>query len=100
MDWIDRLNGGPNRLLIGGGRAELLHWAYEEHLPSNGLHRHTYFEICLVGRHGLGTFLEPVGEHVLEPATLFVARPGAMNQILNRKQPLMELYWVSIGWSS
>jgi len=99
MDWIDRLNGSPNRLPIGSGKVELLHWAYEANLASNGLHRHTYFEICLVGRYGQGTFYEPSGAHTLAPATLFVARPGAMHQILNTAKPFMELYWVSIGWS-
>ncbi len=100
MDWLDRLNTSLNRVNIGGGRLELLHWAYEEHLPDNWPHRHTYFEICLVGRHGLGVFDEPTGEHRLSPGTLFVARPGVVHSIANRATPLMELYWVAVGWSA
>lgn len=100
MDWIDRLNSSLNRLNIGGGRLELLHWAYDEHLADNRPHRHTYFEVCLVGRHGIGVFYEPTGEHILMPGTLFVARPGCVHNILNKALPHMELFWVAIGWSS
>lgn len=100
MDWLDRLNTSPNRINIGGGRLEILHWAYEEHLPDNWPHRHTYFEICLVGRHGLGVFHDPTGDHVLSPGTLFVARPGVVHSINNSAHPLMELYWVAVGWSA
>ena len=100
MDWLDRLNTSLNRLNIGGGRLELLHWAYDEHLPDNWPHRHTYFEICLVGRHGVGVFYEPTGEHILTPGTIFVARPGVVHNISNKALPLMELYWVAVGWSS
>jgi len=98
--WLDRLNTGLNRLHIGGGRVELLHWAYDEHLVDNRPHRHTYFEVCLVGRHGSGVFNEPSGSHLLEPGSLFVARPGVVHNIANTSYPLMELYWVAFGWSS
>jgi len=100
MFWLDRLNSGLNRLLIGGGRVELLHWAYDEHLVDNRPHRHTYFEVCLVGRHGEGCFFEGSQEHILEPGTLFVARPGVVHNIVNTAHPLMELYWVAFGWSA
>lgn len=100
MFWLDRLNSGLNRLPVGGGRIEVLHWAYEENLVDNRPHRHTYFEACLVGRHGSGMFNEPAGEHVLAPGTLFVARPGVVHNIANTATPLMELYWVAFGWSS
>lgn len=100
MYWLDRLNTGMNRLHIGGGRVELLHWAYDEHLADNRPHRHTYFEACLVGRYGAGVFTEPLGTHVLAPGTLFVARPGVVHTIANTEYPPMELYWVAFGWSS
>ena len=100
MFWLDRLNSGLNRLHIGGGRVEVLHWSYEEHLVDNRPHRHTYFEACLVGRYGSGMFNEPGGEHVLGPATLFLARPGAVHNIVNTANPLMELYWVAFGWTA
>ena len=100
MFWLDRLNSGMNRLQIGGGRVEVLHWAYDEHLVDNKPHRHTYFEACLVGRHGAGIFQDLMGEHALAPATLFVARPGVVHSIVNTGSPLMELFWVSFGWSA
>ncbi len=100
MDWLDRLNSSPNRLNIGGGRVELLQWAYDEHLPDNLPHRHTYFEICLVGRQGRGQFNDSMGQHDLLPATLFVARPGAVHNIANIDFPAMELYWLALGWSA
>ncbi|MDR3689234.1 MAG: AraC family transcriptional regulator [Fimbriimonas sp.] len=100
MDWIGRLNSCLNRLNIGGGRLELLHWAYDEHLPDNWPHRHTYFEICLVGRHGIGVFYEPGGEHIVTPGTVFVARPGVVHNISNKALPRMELYWLAVGWSA
>jgi AraC family L-rhamnose operon transcriptional activator RhaR len=100
MFWLDRLNSGLNRLQIGGGRVEILGWAHDEHLVDNRPHRHTYFEACLVGRHGAGFFREPAGEHLLLPGTVFVARPGVVHNIVNTSMPLMELFWVSFGWSS
>ncbi len=100
MFWLDRLNSGLNRLHIGNGRVELLHWSHDEHLVDNRPHRHTYFEACLVGRHGAGVFHVPGMDHVLEPGTLFVARPGVVHSIENTASPLMELYWVAFGWSS
>lgn len=100
MFWLDRINSGLNRLSIGSGRVEILGWSYDEHLVDNRPHRHTYFEACLVGRHGSGVFYEPHGEHVLQPGTVFVARPGVVHNIVNTTSPCMELFWVSFGWSS
>lgn len=100
MFWLDRLNTGLNRLQIGAGKVELLHWAHEEHLVDNRPHRHTYFEACLVGRHGSGVFREPSGVQMLSPGTLFLARPGVVHSIANSGRPLMELYWVAFGWSA
>lgn len=69
-----------------------------EHLPDNRPHRHTYFEACLVGRHGGGTFFIEGRPQPIGPGTLFVARPGVIHQIVNGPGPEMELYWVSFGW--
>ena len=60
MDWIERLNRAPARLPLALGMeraaAEVLHWAYQPHLNDNQPHRHTYFEVCLVGAYGAGRF--------------------------------------------
>jgi AraC-like DNA-binding protein len=98
MDWISRLNSELGRHSLGGGRIEFLHWAYQEHLPDNRPHRHTYFEACLVGRYGGGTFYIEGRPNELRPGIIFVARPGVIHQIVNGPGPEMELYWVSFGW--
>lgn len=76
----------------------MLRWAYAAHLPDNVAHRHTYFEVCLVGSWGAGEFrlegkLFPIG-----PGDLFVARPGVVHQIVNTRAPEMELFWVAFHW--
>ncbi|AIE85031.1 AraC family transcriptional regulator [Fimbriimonas ginsengisoli] len=98
-DWIARLNTELGRLAIGGGRLDLLHWAYDEHLRDNQPHRHTHFEACLVGAHGSGTFTALGTDHRLTPGTFFLARPGVVHQIRNDGPELMELVWVSFAWS-
>ncbi len=98
MDWIARLNSELGRHPLGGGRVEFLHWSHQEHLPDNRPHRHTYFEACLVGDHGSGTFYIEGRPHKIGVGTLFVARPGVIHQIVNDPGPEMELYWVSFGW--
>ncbi|MGV3615102.1 MAG: helix-turn-helix domain-containing protein [Fimbriimonas sp.] len=97
--WNDRLNSTTVRLPIGGGRVEVVVWAYEEHLLDNQPHRHTYFEACLVGGYGKGTFTASGIEYPLTPGTFFLARPGVVHQIRNAPgEPLMELFWVGFGW--
>jgi len=99
VSWIDALNASVGVLPFGGGRLEVLYWAHDPRLPDNSAHRHTYFEACLVGEYGAGIF-DNLGEaHALEPATLFLARPGATHFIRNDSEALMELYWVSFAWT-
>ena len=95
MDWIARLNCGPKTL---GGGLEVLSWNYASHLRDNVLHRHTYFEVCLLGAHGEGTFTVENRAHVIEPGTVFFARPGVAHRIQNSQTPDMELWWVCFGW--
>ncbi|MBC7807749.1 MAG: helix-turn-helix transcriptional regulator [Akkermansiaceae bacterium] len=102
MDWIERLNRdvtGQVPLLIGSELCpvEVLHWAYSAALPDNVAHRHTFFEVCLVGRYGTGTFLAMNREYPLTPGDLFVARPGVLHRIRNTGDHLMELCWVSFA---
>jgi AraC family L-rhamnose operon transcriptional activator RhaR len=104
MDWLARLNrcaernGGRVPLGEAGCAAEVLHWAYSPRLRDNVPHRHTYFEVCLVGGHGAGEYRVAGVPHPLGPGTLFVARPGVVHQIVNTLTPdvpEMELSWVS-----
>lgn len=99
MDWLERLNRSLGRLTVGQGTVELLQWAYAPHLADNRLHRHTFFEACLVGGYGRGRFLVQDREHGLKPGDLFVARPGVVHQIVNTGRPNMELFWVCFQWT-
>ena len=97
MDWISRLNAAPPLSREG---AEVYNWSYEAHLPDNVLHRHTHFEICLVGAHGNGIFTAEGQENPIASGDLFIARPGVAHRIHNRGASLMELFWVSFDWSA
>lgn len=99
MEWTERLNRHEGRIALGAGGVEILHWAHERHLADNRPHRHTFFEVCLVGRHGQGEFRVQQQSHTLGPGDLFVARPGVMHQIVNTERPNMELRWVSFVWT-
>jgi len=98
MDWVTRLNFGPAIVPLGSGRIDIVHWAYNAHLPDNEPHRHTFFEVCLVGAHGHGVFTNVGKPHALRPGDLFIARPGALHRIVNTQRPLMELSWISYQW--
>jgi len=99
MDWLERLNRGLGRMPLGQGTVEVLHWAYARHLADNRPHRHTFFEVCLVGEYGMGEFIVQDRAHRVGPGDLFVARPGVIHQIVNTGCPNMELFWVSFGWT-
>ncbi len=99
MHWLERLNRNPGRLTLGQGTLEVFSWAYTAHLPDNQPHRHTHFEVCLVGAHGTGTFTAHGHDYALTPGTAFFARPGIIHQIVNTRQPFMELYWVAFQWT-
>ncbi len=98
-DWLTRLNASNGRLQVGNGRLEVLHWAREEDFQDNLPHRHTYFEACLVGDVGSGSFLVRGANHPLRPGTLFLARPGVVHQILNDSGPHMDMRWLCFGWA-
>ncbi len=90
MNWIERLNA-QNAQITGGAR--VLRWSYQSQLPDNVPHRHTFFEVCLVG--GRGNALWSVGEaqFSIGPGDLIVAKPGAIHQISETRD--LELFWVS-----
>ena len=99
MDWQERLNRSLGRMVLGRGTVEVLQWAYARHLADNRPHRHTFFEVCLVGEYGAGEFIVQDRAHPVRPGDLFVARPGVIHQIVNTGRPDMELSWVSFQWT-
>jgi len=99
MDWQERLNRSLGRMPLGQGTVEVLQWAYARHLADNRPHRHTFFEVCLVGEYGAGEFIVQDRAHRVRPGDLFVARPGVIHQIVNTGRPNMELSWVSFQWA-
>ena len=99
MEWTERLNRSVGRMALGSGTVEVLQWAYNRHLSDNRPHRHTFFEVCQVGAYGRGEFIVQGQAHVIETGDLFVARPGVMHQIVNTREPDMELRWVSFQWT-
>ena len=109
MNWVEKLNRVPGRVPLLGSEGEapsaveVLHWAYSPALPDNVPHRHTYFEVCLIGERGGGEFR--VGSrptvHRIGAGDLFIARPGVIHQIVNDPTlAAMELYWVSFSLES
>ncbi len=99
MTWIQSLNASAAPLPFAGGAFEILSWAYASALQDNRPHRHTYFEVCLVGEYGGGVFTAGETAYPLLPGTLFFARPGVRHQIQNSQTPPMELLWVCFGWT-
>jgi AraC family L-rhamnose operon transcriptional activator RhaR len=99
MNWIEHLNQVTGRLSVGDATIEARSWAYSSHLADNVPHRHTYFEVCLVGQWGNGVYRVEGVPYPLVPGTLFIARPGILHQIINSAEPNMELYWVCFQWA-
>lgn len=106
MDWIERLNRiVTGRVILPGIDVpgspavpiEVYYWAHEDGLLDNVPHRHTFFEVCLVGACGSGIFRVRDTEYPLQPGDLFIARPGVLHQIQNTGSALMELSWVSFS---
>jgi AraC family L-rhamnose operon transcriptional activator RhaR len=107
MNWLERLNHLPGRISLNntvenapGAALTVYNWAYDAHLADNYPHRHTYYEICLVGEYGSGIFSVENKPFEIEPGDLFLARPGVMHQITNTQPELMELYWVCFSIES
>ena len=100
MDWTTRLNLAPPEIHIGSGCAEILHWDYCPNIWDNQPHRHTFFEVCLVGERGCGVFTHQGVPYALSEGDLFIARPGILHQIVNAGETRMELSWISFQWSA
>jgi len=56
------------------------YWGAQEKLPSNPVHKHTFFEACYV-LGGEGIYMDEMTEYPLRPGVMFVSRPGAVHQI-------------------
>jgi AraC family L-rhamnose operon transcriptional activator RhaR len=97
MSWLDVLNSQAQQISLPGRNIDVLHWAYSPNLIDNVLHRHTFFEVCLVGRYGSGCFTVQNQEFTIAPGSVFFARPGVLHRIQNTAHPLMELFWVSFA---
>ncbi len=98
MLWTQRLNALGGEWELGDwGRAQVISWNHQFHLPDNLPHRHTYFEICTVGAHGSGEFRAPDAIHPVASGDTFWVRPGAIHQIVNTAPHPMELFWVSFA---
>ena len=95
MDWLSRLSAAPHQL---GDGVEVYSWNYSAHLRDNLPHRHTFFEICLVGAWGAGLFTVENEARPIQSGDLFIARPGVLHRICNTETPLMELFWVCFDW--
>lgn len=95
LSWWTHLTQRAGRLELGAGQVEALRWRYARHLPDNLRHRHTHYELCLVGREGGGLFHVGALDFRLAPGDLFLARPGIWHQIVNIQEPPMELSWVA-----
>lgn len=98
MHWTARLNCSEHLLPLKDTAVEILHWAYSGELRDNVPHRHTYFEVCLMGAYGAGVFTVEGVPHPIGPGDLFIARPGVVHQIQNTGPVPMELYWVAFSW--
>lgn len=98
MNWLDRLRRAPHTLAVEGGSIEILEWNYAAELSDNVPHRHTFYEVCQVGRRGAADFLIEGASYRVAAGDVFFARPGQIHQILNRQKRGMELRWICWMW--
>ena len=99
MNWLELTRSGSHLLQLGG-EVEVLSWNYAPHLADNVPHRHTFFEVCLVGSRGAADFIVRGEPHAVAPGDLFFARPGVVHQIVNTARRRMELFWVCFSWKA
>jgi AraC family L-rhamnose operon transcriptional activator RhaR len=91
--WVQALNGCATSIALGEARVEVMYHGYDARHPDNQLHRHSFFEVCLVGE-GTGRFIVGESEHLVKIGDVFIARPGVVHRIVSTSRPEMELYWV------
>lgn len=99
MNWLELTRNGPHHLPLGG-EVEVLSWNYAANLPDNVPHRHTFFEVCMVGSRGAANFIVQGQPHAVAPGDVFFARPGVVHQIVNTARRGLELFWVCFAWKA
>ena len=67
--------------------------------PTNGRHRHNYFEVCLV-LGGQGTFVHGGKTFALSAGDVFLAEPGVEHEISSRETRDLELIYFSFDIAS
>ncbi len=100
MDWLERLNRGPDRMLFGSGVLEVVGWGHVPRLYEEPAHRHAFFEVSLVGPGGSGWLhVDEVG-HPLRAGDLSIARPGVVHRLASRSGQPLELLQVGFRWAA
>ncbi|QHT59721.1 AraC family transcriptional regulator [Paenibacillus lycopersici] len=74
------LNQYALRLATADAAFTVHYWGVAEHMSSNFLHKHSFFEICYV-LGGNGTYLDDGKLYPLSKGTLFCSRPGITHYI-------------------
>lgn len=92
--WLTTLNRQPSALRIGSMGVDVIYHGYAAEHADNQPHRHSFFEVCLVGR-GTGSFFVAGQAQPIGAGELFVARPGVEHQIVSTGRPAMELSWIA-----
>lgn len=63
--------------------------------PTNGLHRHSFYEICLVLQ-GSGRYVHGDGEYPLRTGDVFVADPGVGHEISSHSTRDLEIWFLTL----
>lgn len=92
--WLVTLNRESSALQIGRMCVDIIYHGYAAEHLDNQPHRHSFFEVCLVGR-GSGRFVVAGQAQPIGRGDLFVARPGVEHQIVSTSRPAMELSWIA-----
>ncbi|QJC53291.1 AraC family transcriptional regulator [Paenibacillus albicereus] len=79
-----RLNGRIVEAQAGGERFVIHYWGADGRLPSNPVHKHSFFEACYV-LGGTGTYRDGDAVHELYGGVLFLSRPGIEHQIVTEE---------------
>lgn len=58
-------------------------WGVDVEHRSTVVHKHSHFEVCYVVE-GQGTYTDNGREYTLRPGMLFMSKPGALHQIVNK----------------
>lgn len=82
-DSLQQLGELPPRLSGHAAVFNVFYWGIDERLPSNPVHRHSFFEVCYV-MGGEGEYTEGGVDYPLRTGTHICSRPGIVHQIRTR----------------